>query len=128
MKNKLRERIRELASIGVSERLRRRKLSGEERHQERLEYLCTTRFEARHTLLAYAFLRGIPYRSVERKVLEKPSYYKIAGILEADPQEVLSWLSKESAKETRERLGWTPLSEAQQEANLEHNLSELGVC
>ena len=109
MKTKLRERIRELASIGVSERIRRRNLSGKERYQARLEYLYTTRFEARHTLLAYAFLRGAPYRSVERKVLEKPSYYKIAGILDVDPQVIQSWLMSK-------------------EAGHQHNLNEMEVC
>jgi hypothetical protein len=33
----------------------------------------------------------------------------------------------ESAEQLRARLGWPPLSEAQKRANLEHNLSALGV-
>jgi hypothetical protein len=39
------------------------------------------REEARHHLLAYAFIRGIPYSKLEKKCTEKPSPNKIVEII-----------------------------------------------
>lgn len=35
------------------------------------------RGEARHTLLAYSFLRGVPYKAVESKCHTKPDWNKV---------------------------------------------------
>ena len=39
------------------------------------------REEARHHLLAYAFIRGIPYSKLEKKCTEKPKILKIVDII-----------------------------------------------
>lgn len=63
------------------------------------------RFESRHTLLAYAFLRGVPYEVVERGCLSEPSVKDIvriigslAGKIEAIHRQVEEWLAKRKAK------------------------------
>lgn len=40
------------------------------------------RYEQRHTLLAYAYIRGIPYRVVESNCHEQPNTYKVARMVE----------------------------------------------
>lgn len=39
------------------------------------------RREARHTLLAYSFLRGRPYREVENKCLRPPDWVKVEAMV-----------------------------------------------
>jgi hypothetical protein len=55
-------------------------------------------FEARHTLLAYAFLRGVPYRKVERYSDSTPNLASIARIIES-----LVW---KGAVEREKLHGW----------------------
>jgi len=43
--------------------------------------LAHLKTEARHTMLAYAFIRRIPYSVVEEKCNEKPSLYHLERIL-----------------------------------------------
>ena len=40
------------------------------------------RYEARHSLLAYGFLRGVPYRAMELKCHEPPDWSKVLKIAE----------------------------------------------
>ena len=40
------------------------------------------RHETRHLLLAYAFLRGRPYKTIEKKCFEKPSSWSIKLLLD----------------------------------------------
>lgn len=64
------------------------------------------RREARHTHLARAYLKGVPYRAVERKAHEAPSIRKIADMVrrygsqkldvaqaaEEIPKQIKAWL------------------------------------
>lgn len=96
-RDQLKSRIKELADLGRKTRTELHSLSGREKHLRRTSYLVTTRFEARHTLLAYAFLRGIPYKVVERKANEEPNPFKIVTILGSSERrlEIVSWLKGE---------------------------------
>jgi len=127
-RDQLKSRIKQLADLGRKTRVELNALAGKEKHDRRMMYVVTTRFEARHTLLAYAFLRGIPYKAVERKSNEEPSAFKVASILgdgERRP-EVDTWLSgKETASQVRTRLGFPPLSEEEQAENLDSNLEAM---
>lgn len=40
------------------------------------------RFEARHTLLAYGFLRGLEYHQMEQKASEAPDWAKVKRMIE----------------------------------------------
>jgi len=65
------------------------------------------KWEIRHHLLAYAFLRGRSYKSVERKCADdnKPSVFLIAAILKkrlrvtGRDAEVETWLNAEDSQE-----------------------------
>lgn len=43
--------------------------------------LDIVRYEQRHSLLAYAFIRNVPYKVVENKAEQKPNVKKIIKIL-----------------------------------------------
>jgi hypothetical protein len=104
---RLRPIIRELAQAGLSHRRRQQELrktpgTGPQRHSQRLDYVTTTRAQARHAQLAYAFLRGRSYQSIERRCQEVPSAgWILTYLLKADPVEpptkaaIEAWLTAE---------------------------------
>ena len=66
----------------------------------RTHNIHVVRREQRHTLLAYAFYRGIPYRSIDGKFHYGPSVEKISRILKSltgksDRNEIFKWYIKD---------------------------------
>jgi len=66
----------------------------------RLHRLDIVRYEQRHSLLAYAFIRGIPYKKIENKSYEPPRISKILKILanhakhlNATEKDLINWLT-----------------------------------
>lgn len=79
---KLKTTIRALAIEGRETRAEIRELknepnSGPVRHRMKVDYDFYVRPKVRNTLLAYGFLRGRPYQSMEAKCSEAPSAYGI---------------------------------------------------
>ncbi len=68
-------------------------VAGDLRHH----YVEVVRKEQRHTLLAYAFFRGRPYKQIENKTDNPPDANKIKRILKSlsgnsDLTEIINWL------------------------------------
>lgn len=54
------------------------------------------RFEARHALLAYGFLRGLEYRQMEQKAHEPPDWKKVRKMIEKYGSHLAPWSNNES--------------------------------
>ena len=78
---KLKAKIKAQTTKGIAWKKIIRGLSGEDKHEEKLLYCSEHRVKARHTLLAYAFLRGLPYKAVERKCEVSPNPFLISEII-----------------------------------------------
>ena len=102
--SKFRVKIKSLAEEARIIRDEEKKRTGWARsglHAHRIE---TVRYEQRHTLLAYAYLRNAPYGLLEVGPASKPSAHKIQVILKSlasrsnyDGEAINKWL-----KETKE--------------------------
>ena len=55
-----------------------------------LHRIGIVRYEARHTLIAYGFLRGKPYHKIESKCKEAPDWNKVRKMIEKYGAD-LSW-------------------------------------
>jgi len=61
--------------------------------------LDVVRPEARHSLLLYGFMRGLPYRQIEQKTHNEPDWDKITkmasrfGVFGENHQNLLLWIS-----------------------------------
>lgn len=107
--SRLRPIIRELAQAGFVHRCRQQELrktpgTGPQRHALRVDYVATTRPQARHAQLAYAFLRGRSYHSVERRCQEEPSAgWVLTYLLKVEPEtppakaDIERWLQGEES-------------------------------
>jgi hypothetical protein len=101
--SKFRVKIKSLAEEARIIRDEEKKRTGWVRCGLHAHRIGTVRYEQRHTLLAYAYLRGIPYGSLEVSPASKPSPLKIKTILKSLTQSseyedgVSGWL-KETSK------------------------------
>jgi hypothetical protein len=58
------------------------------------------RYEARHSLLAYALLRGKPYEVVEQKCSEPPQWRKVTDVARrfgATQEQMIAWIENAKA-------------------------------
>jgi hypothetical protein len=92
----LRVRIKELASEATHIRHEASQTSGFEKWELNHHRTAVVRPAARRYLLAYAFMRGRPYRSMEPKVHEgnEPNWKAVAKIVTkfgGDPEKIEEW-------------------------------------
>lgn len=73
----LKIKIKTLASEAGHIRHEARRTCGRERQDLNAHRRGPVRSAARHNQLAYAFLRGIPYRAVERRTQDPPSWSQV---------------------------------------------------
>lgn len=66
---------------GLTTEIKRTKANTKLHHWKKQQTLAKLKLEARHTMLAYAFIRRIPYYAVESKCNEKPYLYLLKRII-----------------------------------------------
>ncbi len=77
---------------GLTQEIKRLKANTRINHSIKQITLAHLKMEARHTMLAYAFIRRIPYRVVEASCNEKPIEYQLTRILTSfDVSRKKSW-------------------------------------
>lgn len=77
----LKVKIKSLAAEARIIRHEERKYRGLERRALQDHRRGVVRYEARHSQLAYAFIRGRPYSAVEAKCHEAPDWDKVRSIV-----------------------------------------------
>jgi len=90
----LRVRIKELASEAKHIRHEAAQCSGMEKWELNHHRTSVVRPAARQYLLAYGYLRGTPYREIERSVKRPPNWTKIANIIDrfgGDSEGLKAW-------------------------------------
>jgi len=73
----LKIKIKTLASEAAHIRHEERRTAGRERQELVAHRTGPVRSAARHNQLAYAFLRGLPYRAVERRTEDPPNWSQV---------------------------------------------------
>lgn len=84
-------RNRKLSKIKEKE-IARAIQSGTSFTSSRMESYFISRFEARHIMLAYGFLRGKPYNRIEKKCAIRPSPAMISNIANVESSIIVNWL------------------------------------
>jgi hypothetical protein len=65
---------------GLTNEIKRTKASTKLDHSKKQYVLAILKTEARHTMLSYAFTRGVPYLVVESACNERPNAWQVARI------------------------------------------------
>ena len=82
MSTELKIKIKSLAAETKIIKHEESKLHGEARQSLQHHRKTVVRHEARHSLLAYGYMRGRPYRSIEMKCHEDPNWQKVQKMVE----------------------------------------------
>jgi hypothetical protein len=92
----LKIKVRSIADEAKSIRQEAKKTSGEVKWGLNHHRTTVVRDHARHNLLAYGILRGVPYRAMEQKCHERPKFSRVETIAKrfgATEEQVSSWVS-----------------------------------
>ena len=92
----LKIKIKSLADEAVSIRKEARKVSGMAKWRLNDHRTSVVRVHARHNLLAYGILRGMPYSAMERKCHEAPDFKKVTKIAKnfgGTEEDIGSWMA-----------------------------------
>lgn len=82
-RSKFRVKIKSLASEAKIIRHEESRRSGWVRSSLHVHRVCIVRDEQRHTLIAYAFYRGVPYAAVEQSCRVLPDAMRVTKIVKS---------------------------------------------
>ena len=97
----LRIKIRTLQAEAQIIRHEERRTRGYEKHLLAEHRRGVVRRAARHNLLAYVHLKGVPYAKVEFNVKNEPNWQEVMRVVKrfgGDPVHIIDWATKESVE------------------------------
>lgn len=92
--NQLKIKIKSLAAEASIIRKDERRLTGDDRTSLHNHRVIEVRREARAALLAYAYMRGKPYRDIEQSCYQRPNLKRVTQIIQrfgGDPVGLGEW-------------------------------------